>query len=107
MVAEDNSDIVTTADLGGKIVGAQDGTTGEALANDETEASEVRGFPEGTDAMTALDTGQVEAVVVDLPVAADAVEKQGGVKVVEEIPFRSRGSSDSRSQRTTRRCSTG
>ena len=90
VVAEDNSDIATTADLGGKIVGAQDGTTGEALANDETDASEVRGFPEGTDAITALATGQVEAVIVDLPVAADAVEKQGGVKVVEEIPFRSR-----------------
>jgi polar amino acid transport system substrate-binding protein len=26
-------------------------------------------------------------VIVDLPVAADAVEKQGGVKVVEEIPL--------------------
>ena len=52
-----------------------------------TDASEVRGFPEGTDAITALATGQVEAVIVDLPVAADAVEKQGGVKVVEEIPL--------------------
>ena len=87
VVAEDNSDILTTADLGGKIVGAQDGTTGETLANDTTDASEVRGFPEGTDAITALATGQVEAVIVDLPVAADAVEKQGGVKVVEEIPL--------------------
>jgi polar amino acid transport system substrate-binding protein len=87
LVAEDDSEIVTTADLGGKIVGAQDGTTGEALANDTTDATEVRGFPEGTDAITALATGQVEAVIVDLPVAADAVEKQGGVKVVEEIPL--------------------
>ena len=87
VVAEDNSEIVTTADLAGKIVGAQDGTTGETLANDTTDASEVRGFPEGTDAITALATGQVEAVIVDLPVAADAVEKQGGVKVVEEIPL--------------------
>ncbi len=87
VVAEDDDEIVTTADLGGKIVGAQDGTTGEALANDETDASEVRGFPEGTDAITALATGQVEAVIVDQPVAADAVEKQGGVKIVEEIPL--------------------
>ena len=87
VVAEDNSDIVTTADLGGKIVGAQDGTTGEALATDETDASEVRPFPEGTDAFSSLVNGQIEAVIVDLPVAADAVEKQGGVKVVEEIPL--------------------
>ena len=47
VVAEDDDEIVTTADLGGKIVGAQDGTTGEALANDETDASEVRRFPGG------------------------------------------------------------
>lgn len=87
VVTEDNSDILTTADLGGKIVGAQDGTTGEALANDETDASEVRGYPEGTDALTALVTGQVEAVIVDQPVAADAVEKQGGIKIIEEIPL--------------------
>jgi polar amino acid transport system substrate-binding protein len=86
LVAE-GSDIATTADLGGKIVGAQDGTTGEALANDRTDAAEVRGFPEGTDAISALVTGQVEAVVVDYPVAADGVEKQGGIEIVEDIPL--------------------
>jgi polar amino acid transport system substrate-binding protein len=85
LVAED-SDIATTADLGGVIVGAQDGTTGEIYANDETDASEVRGFPEGPDAVAALRTGQVEAVIIDQPVAVDALENIGGVKLVEEIP---------------------
>ena len=87
LLVEEGSDIATTADLGGRIVGAQDGTTGEALANDTTDAAEVRGFPEGTDAITALVTGQVEAVIVDQPVAADGVEKQGGIEIVEEIPL--------------------
>jgi ABC-type amino acid transport substrate-binding protein len=73
-------------DLSGKIVGAQDGTTGETYANDETDASEVRGFPEGPDATSALITGQVEAVIIDQPVAVDAVEKQGGVEIAQEIP---------------------
>jgi len=72
-------------DLGGVIVGAQDGTTGEAYANDETDASEVRGFPEGPNAVSALTTGQVEAVIIDQPVAVDAIEKQGGVEIAEEI----------------------
>lgn len=80
-----DSDIASVADLGGAIVGAQDGTTGETYANDETDASEVRGFPEGPDAVAALKTGQVDAVIIDQPVAADAVEKQGGVEIVEEI----------------------
>lgn len=84
LVTED-SDIASVDDLSGVIVGAQDGTTGETYANDETEASEVRGFPQGPDAISALITGQVEAVIIDQPVAADAVEKQGGVEIVEEI----------------------
>ncbi len=31
-------------------------------------------------------TGQVDAAIIDQPVAADAVEKQGGVEVATEIP---------------------
>ena len=80
-----DSDITSVDDLSGAIVGAQDGTTGETYANDETDAAEVRGFPEGPDAVSALTTGQVDAVIIDQPVAVDAVEKQGGVEIVEEI----------------------
>jgi ABC-type amino acid transport substrate-binding protein len=85
MVAE-GSDIASVDDLAGKIVGAQDATTGEAYGNDETDAAEVRGFPEGPDAIAALVTGQVDATIIDLPVAADALKKESGVVVVEEIP---------------------
>jgi polar amino acid transport system substrate-binding protein len=86
LLVEEGSDITSVDDLGGVIVGAQDGTTGEAYANEETDASEVRGFPEGPNAVSALVTGQVDAVIIDQPVAADAVEKQGGVEIIEEIP---------------------
>jgi polar amino acid transport system substrate-binding protein len=85
LLVPEGSDIATTADLGGKIVGSQDATTGETYANDETDAQEVRGFPEGPDAIAALRTGQVDAVIIDQPVALDAVDKQGGVEIVEEI----------------------
>jgi len=85
LVTED-SDIASVADLSGAIVGTQDGTTGETYANDETDADEVRGFPEGPNAVSALSTGQVDAVIIDQPVAVDAVEKTGGVEIVEEIP---------------------
>jgi polar amino acid transport system substrate-binding protein len=85
LLVEEGSDIQSVDDLGGVIVGAQDGTTGEAYANDETDASEVRGFPEGPNAVTALINGQVDAVIIDQPVAADAIEKQGGVEIAEEI----------------------
>ena len=85
LLVPEGSDIASVDDLDGAIVGAQDGTTGEAYANDETDASEVRGFPQGPDAITALITGQVDAAIIDQPVAADAVEKQGGVEIAEEI----------------------
>ena len=38
-------EIASVDDLSGKIVGAQDATTGETYAQDETDAAEVRGFP--------------------------------------------------------------
>lgn len=85
LVVPEDSDIASVEDLPGVIVGAQDGTTGETFANEETGAAEVRGFPEGPDATAALQTGQVEAVIIDQPVALDAVEEQGGVEIVEEI----------------------
>ncbi len=85
LLVPEGSDIASVDDLSGAIVGAQDGTTGEAFANDETEASEVRGLPQGPDAVAAVVTGQVDAVIIDQPVAVDAVDKQGGVEIVEEI----------------------
>jgi polar amino acid transport system substrate-binding protein len=88
VVPEGETEISSQDDLGGAIVGAQDGTTGEAYANDETDAAEVRGFPEGPDAINALRAGQVDAVIIDAPVAQDAVETQGGVEIAEEIVTR-------------------
>jgi polar amino acid transport system substrate-binding protein len=87
LVAE-GSDIGSQEDLGGKIVGAQDGTTGETYANDETDAAEVRGYPGGTDAINALRAGQIDAVIVDAPVAEDAVQKQSGLEIAEKIVTR-------------------
>lgn len=80
------SDIQSVDDLAGKIVGAQDGTTGETFANDETDASEVRPFPQIDDAYNALKNGQVDAVLNDLPSVQAAVDQLGGLEVVDEFP---------------------
>lgn len=85
LVVPEGSDITSTADLSGMIVGAQQGTTGQTYAEDETDASEVRGFAKGADALAAVTTEQVDAAIVDQPFAADAVEKQGGIVIAEEI----------------------
>ncbi len=67
------------------VVGAEDGTTGETYANENTDA-EVRGFPNIDDAFNALVAGQVEAVFNDLPVNVQAVEDKEGLAVVETFP---------------------
>jgi polar amino acid transport system substrate-binding protein len=85
VVAEGETDIASVEDLSGAVVGAQDATTLETYLNDETDAGEVRGFPEGPDAINAVRNGQVDAAFIDEPVAADAVEKQGGVEIAEEV----------------------
>lgn len=85
LVVLPDSDIATVDDLAGTTVAAQSGTTGEEYAEDETDASDVRGYPEGPDAINALKAGQVDAVVIDQGVADDAVAA-GGVKVATVIP---------------------
>jgi polar amino acid transport system substrate-binding protein len=81
-----DSDVATFEDLSGATVGAQDGTTGETYANDETDAGEVRGFPEIDDAYQALESEQVDAVVNDLPSVQDvANDSNGRLEVVDNI----------------------
>jgi polar amino acid transport system substrate-binding protein len=85
LVVPEGSDIATVDDLSGKIVGTQDGTIQEDYANQETDASEVRGFPEGTNALSQLLTGAVDAALIDEAVAVDALEKQGGLEIAESF----------------------
>jgi polar amino acid transport system substrate-binding protein len=87
LVVTTDSDISSVDDLGGTTVGTQDATTFETYAQDETDAAEVRGFPEGPDAINAARTGQVDAALIDQAVAVDAVEKVGGVEIAEVIPI--------------------
>ena len=81
------SDITSVEDLSGATVAAQDGTTGEAYANDETDAGQVRGFPTGAAAIAAVVNGQAEAAIIDAPVAEDAASKgQSGFEIATNIP---------------------
>ncbi len=86
VLVKEGSDIKSLEDLEGTTVGVQQGTTGQELAKEKANASEVRPYPEGPDAVNALKAGTVEAVVIDAPVAANAVEKSGGVEIAEKVP---------------------
>ncbi|MGZ8666805.1 MAG: basic amino acid ABC transporter substrate-binding protein [Solirubrobacterales bacterium] len=86
LVVLPGSDIKSVDDLAGKTVAAQDGTTGETYANDETDAASVQQYPQGPDTINALKSGQVDAAILDQPVALEAIEKQGGIEQAATIP---------------------
>ena len=86
ILVKEGSDITGLADLSGKTVGAQQGTTGLELGKEKADAGELRPYPEGPDAVNALKSGTVEAVIIDAPVAQNAVEKSGGVEIAEKVP---------------------
>lgn len=85
-----DSDIQSVDDLGEATVGVQIGTTGADEANQyqqEGNVAEVRTFDTIEDAFTALENGQVDAIINDLPVSQDrANQSDGAVEIVETIP---------------------
>lgn len=86
VIVPPDSDIKTVEDLADLNVAAQNGTTGLQYAQDETDAANVQGFPQGPDVVNAVRSGQVDAGILDLPVAQDAIDKAGGVILATTIP---------------------
>lgn len=86
---EDAETITGVDDLAGKIIGVQSGTTGEECAKNALQAKkkveDVRSFDTAPDAFTDLAAGRVDAVLVDLPVAKQIVERRDGAAVVQAI----------------------
>lgn len=86
ILVKEGSSITGLSDLKGKVVAAQQGTTGLELGKEKAEASELRPYPEGPDADNALKAGVVEAVIIDAPVAKQQAEELGGIEIVEKVP---------------------
>jgi ABC-type amino acid transport substrate-binding protein len=86
VLVKEGSPIKSLEELEGKTVAVQQGTTGQELAKEKIGGAEIRPFPEGPDAVNALKAGTVEGVVIDAPVAQNAVEKSGGVEIAEKVP---------------------
>ncbi|HET7121734.1 MAG TPA: basic amino acid ABC transporter substrate-binding protein [Solirubrobacterales bacterium] len=86
ILVKEGSGVGGIEDLEGKTVAAQQGTTGLELGKEKANAGELRPYPEGPDAINALKAGTVEAVIIDQPVAQNAVEEEGGVEISESVP---------------------
>lgn len=84
----DSAKITTADDLIGKSIGVQLGTTGDIYATDEYEkqGSKIERYNKGADAIVALTSGKIDAVIIDNEPAKAFVEANDGLKILDE-PF--------------------
>lgn len=83
IIVKDDSDIAGTDDLQGKVIGVQQGTTGDLYCTDDFGEENVQRFPKGADAVTALQAGKVDAVIIDNNPAKVFVEQNEGLKLLD------------------------
>ena len=91
IMVKEGSDIKSSADLAGKVVAVQLGTSGEALLADGGDLADLAAtfadlttcdsFPK---CFTELGGGAVDAVIVDKPVAVSYAESNKGFTVLDE-----------------------
>ena len=73
-----DSDIETIDDLQGKLIGCQESTTGYIYCSDDYGEDMVTAFPNGANAVQALLSGKVDAVVIDSQPAQEFVAQNAG-----------------------------
>jgi ABC-type amino acid transport substrate-binding protein len=83
---KDNMTIKTTADLKGKKIAVQEGTTNEKEALLHTSPNLVMRYPDFVQATKALVNGQVDAVFNDLPGAKGTITDNPSLKIASD-PF--------------------
>ncbi len=84
---EQTPDVQSVEDLpSGSVVAVQRGTTGEAWARENVpEGVDIRSFPDAPDTYTALEAGNVTAVIFDEPSAVNEAEQRANLEVVAPI----------------------
>ncbi|MGL3151520.1 basic amino acid ABC transporter substrate-binding protein [Microbacterium sp. A82] len=79
-----DSSIKSIADLDGKTVGVQQGTTGEAYTNENATGAEVVSYPSDGELWPALQAGNIDAILQDQPVNIEHEKADSTYTIVEE-----------------------
>ena len=84
----EDSDIQSVEDLEGKLIGVQQGTTGDLYCSDTPEnggfgEENVQKFTSGPVAVEALKNGQIDCVVIDNEPAKSYVAQNEGLKILD------------------------
>ena len=85
--AKSKAEINSVADLAGKKIGVQAGTTGEAWVMDSVEGAQVVSFKSGMDAALDLKNRAIDAVVLDELPAKAIVERNPELKIIHDSEF--------------------
>jgi len=75
--------INSKADLEGKKIGVQAGTTGEGYVQDEINGATVKSFKSVIDAALSLKTGAIDAIVIDELPAKEICKRNSNLKIVD------------------------
>ena len=83
IIVKQGSDIASSEDLEGKILGVQLGTTGDGLAS-EIEGAQVERFNKYFEAVQSVLQGKIDAVVIDSAPAKAFAEKDENLVILDE-----------------------
>ena len=83
IIVKEDSDIASPDDLEGVKIGVQESTTGHIYYEDDYGADNVIAYTSGANAIEALKTGKVDAVVIDNQPAKEFVKANEGLKVLD------------------------
>ena len=83
IIVKEDSAIAGPADLEGKSIGVQLGTTGDIYA-DDIEDAKVERYNKGFEAVQALTQDKIDAVVIDGEPAKEFVAEADGLKILDE-----------------------
>ena len=83
VIVTEDSAITGVADLDGKKIGVQLGTTGDIYAGDIADAT-IERYNKGFEAVQALTQGKIDAVIIDNEPAKVFVAENEGTKILEE-----------------------
>ena len=85
--SKSNVQINSIADLAGKKIGVQAGTTGEAWVQDSVKDAQISSFKTGMDAALDLKNRAIDAVVLDELPAKAIVERNPDLKIIHDPDF--------------------
>ena len=84
IVPKEGATVASSADLAGKAIGVQEGTTGDIYVEENVEGAQLNRFKKAVDAAIDLANGRLDAVVLDEQPALRIVAQNDALMVLDE-----------------------